>query len=1159
MNRLIKEKAPMKILLMLVLLGSSLSGERPGEKPIQSRTDIDNVGVFDVNRIRCEMENNGMIVTYKSGHSGLKWPKDVQKGWPYAVFSSEVWFGGKVNGEIRLVAGDGRPELVPGPWGSDPKAPENKFYKVNRTDLANPLENDDFQNWPVELGAPWVDVDEDGVYTPLPYGPDHPDFIGDQVIWYVANDSGPGSHGIWHTKPLGLEVQHTIFGFNRPDALGDMMFVKVLAINKGGNTINSAYIGIWSDPDLGDAIDDFVGCDTTLNMGICYNDGLDADYEAAIGSTPAVGYDLLQGPMVPSLGDTAYFFGRLVPDFRNLEMTAFFNYMKSTRLYSFPGAVSDVYNNLKGLLRDGSALPYEASGGSRFMTPGDPLLNVNANDSEFVDSDLYGSYMRLFLMSSGPFTMAPGDSQEVVFAIILATDKGGPLESYRKLKVVDQIAQRFYDSGMKSPEMEVVPEIRATAYPEAIVLNWDDQADRYNRADPFHLLPIPVSYDSVFTTSIRDSIIITQDTVISDLGDTTVTTHQDTAFYYIQVLDHVDTLFKNQPTRYRFEGYNIYQLETPLGMGGKIRIAKFDLINDVTKVVDKVFSPDLGLYVERIQPGNDTGIQHYLRVEQDALNNNEPLKINREYYFGVIAYAYNPYGAPKVMESAMSVVSIRPQIPNRWVKNDTSLYYEDDFSAEHVSGISNGSVGIHIVNPLVLSGDDYEITFSDWYAEGEDTLNLKNWQLTNLTTNQVLIDRSFIFNGIDLQTGFKLGDLGSPVLDGFQIEITDPPVDLNWVGVVANADGELSPPVDALASWYFPDYLVSGGIYTNQQVTTDAIWFFDVGPLNWGSVYTYNQIDSMTNYSGGLGSINQGIGALLPDDFEVRFTGNGKAINYWGDGSVVNVPFEWWNIKDLDDPYDDYQLIPYLRDEDDNGEWNLQYGRKEADHPASAARNDPWTDRVYVLSPTDETPGTQGYDNFIAGAAVGKVLPDWRSKPGDNDPGGPMDAWNVFSHTVFMIWNGGDVTAATSPADYKAESPERGTVFRITTNKILTPADRFTFSTGDYTLALQDYRVDSVKVWPNPYFGYNPEERTPTDQQMHFIRLPETGKCTIRIFDLAGNVVRILHHDNAGKQDLVWDLRNTVGKPVASGMYLAHIQTDQGTTLLKLAVIQPDK
>ena len=33
-----------------------------------------------------------------------------------------------------------------------------------------------------------------------------------------------------------------------------------------------------SDPDLGDAADDFVGCDTTLGMGICYNDGDDVNF-----------------------------------------------------------------------------------------------------------------------------------------------------------------------------------------------------------------------------------------------------------------------------------------------------------------------------------------------------------------------------------------------------------------------------------------------------------------------------------------------------------------------------------------------------------------------------------------------------------------------------------------------------------------------------------------------------------------------------------------------------------------------------------------------------------------------------------------------------------------------------------------------------------------
>ena len=31
------------------------------------------------------------------------------------------------------------------------------------------------------------------------------------------------------------------------------------------------YISMWSDPDIGDSADDFVGCDTTLNMVYAYN------------------------------------------------------------------------------------------------------------------------------------------------------------------------------------------------------------------------------------------------------------------------------------------------------------------------------------------------------------------------------------------------------------------------------------------------------------------------------------------------------------------------------------------------------------------------------------------------------------------------------------------------------------------------------------------------------------------------------------------------------------------------------------------------------------------------------------------------------------------------------------------------------------------------
>ena len=51
----------------------------------------------------------------------------------------------------------------------------------------------------------------------------------------------------------------------------------------------------WSDPDLGNANDDYVGCDTTLSLGFVYNG--DNNDESGYGAAPpAMGYDFFQGP-----------------------------------------------------------------------------------------------------------------------------------------------------------------------------------------------------------------------------------------------------------------------------------------------------------------------------------------------------------------------------------------------------------------------------------------------------------------------------------------------------------------------------------------------------------------------------------------------------------------------------------------------------------------------------------------------------------------------------------------------------------------------------------------------------------------------------------------------------------------------------------------------
>ena len=64
----------------------------------------------------------------------------------------------------------------------------------------------------------------------------------------------------------------------------------------------NAYLSKWSDPDIGDPLDDFVGVDSTIDLGYAYN-GTQKD--AVYAPPPAMGYDLLQGPIVPSPGDSA--------------------------------------------------------------------------------------------------------------------------------------------------------------------------------------------------------------------------------------------------------------------------------------------------------------------------------------------------------------------------------------------------------------------------------------------------------------------------------------------------------------------------------------------------------------------------------------------------------------------------------------------------------------------------------------------------------------------------------------------------------------------------------------------------------------------------------------------------------------------------------------
>jgi hypothetical protein len=70
---------------------------------------------------------------------------------------------------------------------------------------------------------------------------------------------------------------------------------------------------------------------------------------------------------------------------------------------------------------------------------------------------------------------------------------------------------------------------------------------------------------------------------------------------------------------------------------------------------------------------------------------------------------------------------------------------------------------------------------------------------------------------------------------------------------------------------------------------------------------------------------------------------------------------------------------------------------------------------------------------------------------------------------------------------------------------------------------------------------------------VRFTYLPE--KCTIKIFDLAGHLVRQFEKADATTPFLDWDLTNHYGATVASGIYIYHVEVPGiGEKVGKMAV-----
>ncbi|MBT6778010.1 hypothetical protein HOA87_08525 [bacterium] len=1060
-------------------------------------TDSDNDGAGDLLHVSGSIYTNGLVSGYIDEVGGNLTTGDdvrlyrIRKGWETLTYD-----------QVRVDAAEMNETTVSAVSDAQIQAILDQY-------------EEDWNNWPTHLGAPFYDLDNDGVYDPAD-GETPGIADADQVIWYVATDADVGATAsLYGTDPIGLEMQFTLWGYNQPGAaLGQIVFKNIRLINKGSKDLSEAYISLWSDPDIGDYTNDFVGVDTSTSMMFGYNGVADDGDYAAFGLAPAaVGYDFFAGPIVESAGDTAIFNLKKRPGYKNLPASSF-GYFVAGGEYSDPSPYGDVtsaqryYNLMRGFtpaidLENPDPWLDNTGAATKFPLAGDPVTGEGDLDSSPAD--------RRMLINAGPFVLAVGDTQDIVTALV-----GGIGDTYltsvTDVKNTDLVAQTLFDDLFSSvPAAPPAPVVSATPFEDQVLLDWSGSA----------------------------SVQATESSNISG---------------------------------YAFQGYNVYQLPSATStVGEAVRIGTFDLNDGVQTIMGNVFIPEYGQTVEiPVQYGLDKGVKRQIVISQDYLTGG-PLYVGSEYYFAVSAYNYNaepPLIEDKALETALTPIPVK-LTPAGFGKTLTSAA-GDGLEITH-TGPGQGEVSATVTNPAQTTGDTYRVSFiadTNYVHYDGSTISGDLWRLTNETTGDVVVPF--------FKQAANQNDVDQPIAEGLQVVVSGP-APQTIIGIPEYASWPSSATlVDATTESHLaPSLSQTGMILDNRAGAINQpsyardydrfdYWGFDNVVIDFGDSSL-----SWEYYSGWLHTDSSDASSATYGEPVYQPFAMYRVKPFGGDTLRLFAGF-WdsnndghWSVNSEPDPDVPGDVIfDWVNPTFGCEAWEPIYAVQGYNLDGTEISYSPDSVAKYIEAGAGQTVEGDFYDGLALSSNS-----SWGSSPGDI-------VYPFVTATLFGAYYGPNEAGSYvdgSSAGGASSLPQIGNYdktgaqlavnhyFSFNTAKGNTEADVFKFTSSAPLASEEKQKTDLelINVFPNPYYAANEQETGRFENFVTFTHLPDDATdVTIKIYSIDGVLVRTLSHNSATNQYAKWDLRNNNGLPIASGPYVANVKTDHGEKIVKLYIVQ---